>query len=63
MPDPGTLRLMPGSLHCTSSLKALDGPILALSLLVCLHVRICRENVHLEEQVTPTEHILCFGLA
>lgn len=43
--------------------RLLDGTILALSMRVCLHVRICWENIHLGEQVIPTVHILSFGLS
>lgn len=55
--------LKPGSLYCLSPLKALDGTILALSVHVRLHVRICLENNNLGEQAIPTVHVLSFGLA
>lgn len=51
MLDHGPLSLKPGSFYCLSPLKALDGTILALSVCVCLHVRIYCENIHLGEQV------------
>lgn len=47
MPDHGPPSLKHGSLHCISPLKALDGTILALSLCVCLCVRIYCEKIHL----------------